>query len=171
MPLDPQRITNVRRQIEAAFDAAEKPSDDELLHPECRDDVDILSFYSDAACNAAFAGAPHWREVPDATVVYEYAALTAFSPKAFRFYIPAYLLYTLEHYDEPEYVAEATVRALDPGTEGEMLHAFMASHYALLDAAQTAAIVAFLELMGEDPDLGEVAEAALVNWWYGQAGG
>ncbi|MDX1710961.1 MAG: DUF6714 family protein [Rhodovibrionaceae bacterium] len=167
MPLDRERIAAVRRQIEAAFAAAEQPGDGELLHPQCMDDVDILSFYSDAACNAAFGGAPHWREVPDATIVYEYAALTAFSPKAFRFYLPAYLLYTLAHYADPEYAAESTLRALDPGTDKEMLHGFMASHYALLDAAETDAVVAFLELMAEDPDLAEFAEAALVNWWYG----
>ncbi len=142
-------------QIREAFDAVPQPSDEELLHPDCMDDCDILQFY----------GGVRWQDMSDEMIVYNYAALTAFSPKAFRYYLPAYLLWTLRNADSIEYVGEAALRALDPGAPSEMLHDFRKSHYSDLDAGQIEAVKVFLTLLGNHPDLGEYADEALLNHW------
>lgn len=142
-------------RIRAAFEAAPLPGDDELLHPDCMDDCDILQFY----------GGVRWQDMTDEMVVYNYAAPTAFGPKAFRHYLPAYLIWTLRHPDSPEYAGEAILRALDPGTGSEWLHDFRKSHFDALAPDEVAVVRAFLWEMSRRPSLAEYAEAALVNHW------
>ncbi len=143
------------RKIKEAFEDVSPPADDELLHPDCMDDCDILQFY----------GGVSRQEFSDDMIVYNYAALTAFSAKAFRYYLPAYLLWTLRNRDSIEYVGEATLRALDPGTSDEMLHDFRKSHFAGFNRNQIEAVKAFLMGFSEWPDLHEFADAALLNYW------
>ena len=149
----------IAARIAAAFAEVPPPTDDTLLHPACRDDVDVAWFY----------GIPDWRSLDGADIVREYAAPIAFSAEAFRYYLPAYLLWTLDNAAGPDYAAEATVRALDPGTAADMLHDFLRSRFRLIDAAQAASIVAFLERMAEIPALAEPATAALLHHWYDHA--
>ncbi|MCX2722475.1 DUF6714 family protein [Roseibium salinum] len=143
------------RWIEEAFEDVPQPSDDELLHPGCMDDCDILQFY----------GGVSSQDMSGAMIVYNYAALTAFSAAAFRYYLPAYMLWTLRNPDSIEYAGEATLRALDPGTADEMLHDFQKSHFDELDRAQVEVVKAFLLTISDHPDLGEYADAALLNHW------
>ncbi len=151
MAMDKELIARIR----AAFDAAPAPADDELLHPQCMDDCDVLQFY----------GGLRWQDMTDEMVVYNYAAPTVFSPKAFRHYLPAYLIWALGHPDSPEYAGEAILRALDPGTDAELLHDFRKSHFDALDPEQVAVVKAFLWAMSARPSLAEYADAALVNHW------
>ena len=144
-------------RIRAAFDDAPLPGDDELLHPDCMDDCDILQFY----------GGVRWQDMTDEMVVYNYAAPTAFSAKAFCHYLPAYLIWTLRNPESPEYAGEALLRALDPGTSGEYLHDFRKSHFDALDPEQVAVVKAFLWKMSSRPSLAEYADAALLNHWLG----
>lgn len=145
----------LHRRVMDAFEGVPQPSDDELLHPGCMDDCDILQFY----------GGVSRQDMSDAMIVYNYAALTAFSAAAFRYYLPAYMLWTLRNPDSNEYAGEATLRALDPGTPDEMLHDFRKSHFAELDRAQVEVVRAFLLAVSDHPDLGEYADAALLNHW------
>jgi hypothetical protein len=52
-------ISNLIEAIQSAFEGNEMPSDDELLHPECMDDVDVLEFY----------GGVRWQDMSDDNVV------------------------------------------------------------------------------------------------------
>ena len=141
--------------IKTAFDGLQTPADDELLHPDCRDDVDILEFY----------GGIKWQDMTDEMVVYGYAAPTAFSAKAFQYYLPAYLLWTIRNPDSPEYVGESTLLALDPGTPDESLHDFRKSKFALLTLQQRELIRKILYHFANHAYLGELAETALLNYW------
>ncbi len=143
------------REIGEAFAGCAQPSDDELLHPDCMDDVDVLEFY----------GGVRWQDMTDEMIVYGYAAPTAFSPKAFQYYLPAYLIWTLNNLDSTEYAAESILLALDPGTEAEMLHDFRKSKFSLFTPAQVAVIKKFLWHVSTHPDLGAIADRALVNYW------
>jgi len=68
----------VLRQIERAFADPPRPADDELLHPDARDDNDIKSLY----------GVTRWRDLSDEAVEYEYAALFFLGPAGFRHFLP-----------------------------------------------------------------------------------
>jgi hypothetical protein len=155
MALDPDAIRTATREIESAFGGLAPPGDDKLLHPRCMDDGDVADFY----------GAPDWRELSDETIIRGYAAPCFFSAEAFRYYMPAFMVWSLEHHDTVEYAAEATIRAFDPGAVDEVLRRFQASKFALLTEAQRKAVVRFLETFSHHPQLGPIAKDALRNYW------
>lgn len=155
MTLDPQAVEAAVAAIEQAFAGLTPPGDDALLHPQCRDDGDIAEFY----------GAPDWRALPEPLLIRSYAAPAFFSAEAFRYYLPAFMVWSLRHAGSPEYLAEATLRALDPGSPSEQLHGFQISKFAHFDSAQHSAVIQFLEVLAEHEDLGPLATAALGGYW------
>ena len=155
MALDADVLRSIADEIDQVFGDLPQPGDDELLHPDCMDDVDVAPFYGELART----------DVTDTMVVTNYAALTGFSAKAFRYYLPAYLHWTLRNLDSCEYAGESTLIALDPATDKEMLHEFRKSKFALFDKSQIAAVERFLWAVSEHPDLGEFAQDALANYW------
>ena len=118
--------------IGAAFADAPRPSDRELLHERCFDDNDIAALY----------GVAHWRELDDATVEREYAALSFLSPAGFRHFIPAYLGFALRHPDTAR--RRRRLDDLEPLAarhEDPDLQVFTAPSSSALDERQRAAAV------------------------------
>ena len=144
-----------RAAIDAAFAGVQPPGDEQLLHPQCMDDGDIADFY----------GGPDVRALSGAFLIRNYAAPSFFSASAFRYYMPAFMRWSLAHPDSIEFVVESTVQAFDPGVESNPLRDFQISKFALFDAAQRRAVILFLEVFEADADLGPVAAAALANHW------
>jgi Family of unknown function (DUF6714) len=150
-------VEQVLAQIEAAFADAPRPSNDGLLHERCMDDNDIAYLYP----------VTHWREMPDALVESEYAALSFLSPDGVRHFIPAYMSFTLRHLDSGAAVVDSTIWSLapvfysDPGIQD-----FVVSKLATLTDGQRAAVVAFLDAVRElgDDYLAEQAGLALGYW-------
>ena len=143
--------------IESAFVDAPRPSDRELLHERCFDDTDIVALY----------GVAHWRELDDATVEREYAALSFLSPAGFRHFIPAYLGFALRHLDTGAAAVDSPIWSLSPlRYEDPDLQVFTVSKLEALDDRQRAAAVAFLEAVRELGDDHVAAEAELaLSWW------
>ena len=133
-------------QIQRAFAEAPRPSDDDLLHPDCRDDDDIKSLY----------GVNHWGDLSDEAVEYEYAALFFLGPAGFRHFLPAYMSFALRHRDGGAAVVGSTVYALTPA-RGD-LRDFSLSKFTLFDDAQRAAVLAFLEAMAGHEDVDQALE-------------
>jgi hypothetical protein len=154
-PVD--RIGETLATIEPAFADAPRPSDRELLHERCFDDNDIAALY----------GVAHWRELDDATVEREYAALSFLSPAGFRHFIPAYLGFALRRLDTGAAAVDSTIWSLSPPRyEDPELQAFTVSKLEALDDRQRAAAVAFLEAVRELGDEHVAAEAELaLSWW------
>jgi hypothetical protein len=114
-------------RIEFAFGDVPRPPNDELLHPECRDDGDLTSLY----------GVEDWLTLSDEAIEYEYSALAFLSPAGFRHFLPAYMRWICRHGDEK------------PGA------AFSLSKFSLLGAEQSSCIAAFLERFSEHPEAQE----------------
>ncbi len=142
--------------IADAFAGLNPPSDDQLLHPDCMDDVDIAPFY----------GGSRWQDVPSEMVVYNYAAPFSFSPEAFQYYLPTYLIWTLNHPDSAEIAGESILRALNPGDAQDQLYTFRKSKFTLLTRAQIGVVKKFLCQMSGHQELGQFADAALSNFWW-----
>ena len=144
-------------EIEDAFGALEPPGDQALLHPQCMDDVDTCHFY----------GAPRWQEVTAEILVPGYAAPSFFSAEAFRYYMPAYMVWALENPDSPEMAVESAIRAFDPSYDDPRLTAFQRSKFVLFDSAQRRTIIHFLEAFAASGDgaLEGMARAALDAVW------
>lgn len=143
------------QEINSAFIGMEHPSDNQLLHLDCMDDVDILEFY----------GGVRWEEMSNEMIIYSYAAPTSFSPMAFRYYLPAYLIWTLKNANSIGYAGESILLALDPGTDKEMLHKFRKSKFTLFNLGQVAVIKKFLWHLSDHNYLGEFADRALMHYW------
>ena len=143
--------------IEAAFADAPRPDDAALLHERCFDDNDIAALY----------GVPHWRELDDATVEREYAALSFLSPAGFRHFIPAYLSFALRHLDSGAAAVDSTIWSLSPPRYDDPgLQEFTVSKFEVLDERQREAAVAFLDAVRELGDDHVAAEAELaLTWW------
>ncbi|WP_371732310.1 DUF6714 family protein [Ruegeria sp. HKCCD6119] len=82
--------------------------------------------------------------------------------------MPAYLIWNLQNSDSPEYAGESILLALNLGTSNEMLHEFRKSKFNQLTPAQNEAVLRFLYHFSDHPALGELADAALVNYWIDQ---
>lgn len=144
-------MDEVIEQIRAAFTGVPRPSNAALLHPACRDDMDLQGLY-------AFED---WHDVPDDVIVSEYAALAFLSPEGFRHFIAAYLIWVLRHPEAGEAVVDSAVWAFLPGLHGPTLADFVRSKWTVLDEPQRKAITAFLRAMA---DHHVDAGAALASW-------
>jgi hypothetical protein len=143
--------------IGAAFADVPRPSNDALLHEGCFDDNDIAALYPIA----------HWRDVPDAVVEREYAALSFLSPGGFRHFIPAYMGFALRHLDTGAAAVDSTIWSLAPGFDrAPELREFTESKLEALDAGQRGAVIAFLEAVRAvgDEQHARDAELALGHW-------
>jgi hypothetical protein len=138
--------------LEAAFADVPRPLNEELLHPRCFDDGDLVELY------------PYddWRAVPDAVLEGAYAALSFLSAAGYRFFIPAYLRYALRHPRSGAAVVDSTIWSLIPELYEQDLAVFARSKYELLDHAQRRAIELALEALTPEEDLD--AGWALASW-------
>jgi hypothetical protein len=144
-------VDEVIDRIRVAFAADERPDNAALLHPNCRDDMDLQGLYS----------VGHWSEVPDDLVISGYAALAFLSAEGFRHFIPAYLIWVLRHPDASEAVVDSTIWAFMPDLHGADLAGFVRSKWAALNVEQRAAITSFLRAM---LDHHADAHGALIAW-------
>ncbi len=156
MDSDPDRFAAVIRQIEQAFADVAYPGDDEMLHPDCMDDMDIAAYY----------GSVSWADLPATTIAQESAALSFVSPAGFQFLLPAYMIWTLRNLTSGWASVEHTIWSLHPGWSRPELHDFQVSKFALISDEQRKAIIAFLAALAEEADdLGDDARSALESHW------
>lgn len=144
-------------QVEAAFADVPRPTNADLLHPNCADDMDIEHLYA----------VTDWRALTGDEVVGGYAALGFLSAAGFRHFVPAYLLWVLAHPESGEAVVDSTVWAFHAEMYTESLRPFVRSKWALLDPPQRHAVSAFLVAM--TPHHTDAA-AALAAWRAWDAG-
>ena len=137
--------------IERAFGNVERPPNEAFIHPESIDYGDIEPLFEFGS----------WRDMSDDEVEGLYASLSFMSAEAFRYFIPAYLLYCVRNPESPAAVIDSTVWSFLPELFEENLHPYIKSRWVLFDDAQRDAIAAFLEFMvPHQPD----AARALENW-------
>jgi Family of unknown function (DUF6714) len=136
---------DVLSQVERAFADPPRPADDQLLHPDARDDNDIKSLY----------GVAHWHDLSDEAVEFEYAALFFLAQQGSGISFPRNVLRP-SHQDSGAAVVGSTVYALTPA-QGD-LRDFSMSRFALFDQAQRKAVLAFLEAMAGHEDVNEALE-------------
>ena len=147
---------HLTRAIEMAFAGTPCPGDGGLLHPQCMDDGDVKDFY----------GRTDWRSVPDEIIDRNNASLCFFSAEAYRFYVPAYLIWVLNNFASCDSsTVDSTIYSFTPG-KGD-LRQFSLSKYALFNAAQRTAVLDFLEYLANHGG-GKVDQQALqeaIDYW------
>jgi hypothetical protein len=126
-------------RIHSAFCNVPRPKDDELQwHPDSMDEIWIDSFIGDSDMN--------WWQISGEKIDYECNALGAFSPRAYAYYLPAYMTWVLMHYETSDSnTVDHTLYDLDLlGASEERDHRARS-----LTVEQSKAVLEFLKFMNE----------------------
>ena len=139
MKADP--VAQLKEKILEAFADVSYPGDDQLVtHSDCFERDAIRTFFK----------GKHWRDINLEWLNREYsqdpsACLGFMTPQAFRYYLPAYLLISIDNFTESDVIPEATVWKLTaPEHAGSDMDRFM-ERMEGLTKKQVQAIRTFLE--------------------------
>jgi hypothetical protein len=163
----------VKALIRDAFADTEYPGDDALVRSQGDEPDEVV---------ALFRGKTDWRALNasfvDLAGAASPSALSFFSPAAFRFYLPAYLIADLSGalmFTEPSFFlyfgVDDTTRDLRAGTQ--LWWEVQEKHFAPFTNKEAAAIVEYLRCKADDPmstehDQRSIGDA-LRNYWIKRA--
>ena len=140
-----EELVALRADILRAFAAGERPPETEIALHECEEC---------AALRAAFAHLD-WGRVPAAVLQEHYSALPLFSPAAFAYFLPAYLLYALDHFAPDGGPSEYTVYSLVPNEpENEDVADWHRERLKPFTREQLVVVERFLDLVEADEEFG-----------------
>ena len=88
-----------------------------------------------------------WRDVPRELLQREQDALPMFEPQGFRFYLPAYMLFSVEDYEGADIIPECIVGLLTLPDEGTEFYEFIRERLVLFSEEERKAILHFLEYL------------------------
>jgi len=136
-----RRIAKLRGEIAAAFGGARAPAIDRIALHQCSEC---------ATLRAAFAG-KDWHTLDRAFLDRFFSKLPLLSPEAMSYYLPAYLLCSLDDFTPDNIVAEFTVYHLAPDEPtSDRDRAWWRQKLRYLTADQMAVLADFMQLVGED---------------------
>ena len=139
MPPTREEIEFLKAAVAAAFADVPRPPSGGLTRCDC---------WECAALAKSFAGVD-WRGAGAELLEANHDQLPLFSPAAFRHFLPAYLLHSLEHF-EFDGVCQSTLYHLTPGKETEDSAAYYAERFGHFSPEQMDAVYGFLELARRD---------------------
>lgn len=145
-------IEALKRRIREAFANAKYPGDEAIQDDDDPEEIDSKAFLGH-----------HWRDITEEAIRANSAAVQFFSPACFAFYLPAYLIFALDHLHTRDYATEAAVTCLKPRKGRPVPNRFQ-----LLSETQRTAIAAFLVFMRDSVKhmgLNMFAEEALSRYW------
>jgi hypothetical protein len=122
------------QEIENAFADVTYPGDDKL--------VKSLEYYDNLKVVIDFKG-KHWKEISQESLLKHRFDLSRFTPEAFRFYLPAYLIGSLQGEDRGEIIEHVIFSFIPPIAEGKEKGEFLNSLKSF-DSKQISAIKAFV---------------------------
>ena len=154
----------VRNIIETAFANVQFPGEDYLLHATCQDSMEIDGLKGHSW--------EYWQDIPNDIIDYHYDSLPFLSPEAFQFFLPAYMIYGLNHKNSN--VLTFTIYSLtapDNPNYPEMMELFLSWIYQLTPE-QKNAIVLFLKYNQQEYEQAKEqfndAAQALKSYWINQ---
>jgi hypothetical protein len=109
-----------------------------------------------------------WDQVPDQDIEECTKALCYLDPEGWRYYIPAYMTWTLRHFrTSNSIVSDFTIYTFDPSGSHTGLREYKLARYQMLNDAQSRAVCRFLQYMATNDDLADVrvANLALTEYW------
>ena len=109
-----------------------------------------------------------WERVPDAAIEECQWALSHLDPLSWRFYVPAYMSWSLAHFlTSDSIVSDFTIYTFLINEDDERLVAYAQERFRTLDAAQSRAVCQFLRYMAANDSRcdGNAARRALEQTW------
>ncbi|MBI4607304.1 MAG: hypothetical protein HY721_35510 [Planctomycetes bacterium] len=156
-------INRAIRETQAAFSGLKPPGWKNLFrNPQGGDDSDVEEFYAYEHTD--------WRDLPPDLIERNYDALCFFGPEALRFYLPAFMVWTLRNFlKSNSFTVDSTIYCLNQVAKGGSKSGL--SRYSLFTPEQRHATRTFLEVMSQYPEHvdAEAARKALERYWRGCA--
>ena len=94
----------------------------------------------------------HWRDIPLDIIIRDRSEISFLTSAGFRYYLPAFMLAVLRHYQEVDQLSEYVVVSLSPEPQGELPHPnerdlsrWLTERTARFSPAQSSAVLAFLK--------------------------
>jgi hypothetical protein len=142
----------IRQRIEAAFADAQPPDERNITVCNCVECNEIA---------ATFQG-KHWNEIPLDLLRYNSEAMCFFTPEAYRYYLPAYMMASLQDYIAADTITEFIVYGLIAPAEASRVQVYRQKMEGFT-SLQRNAIESFLQFLkaqypGHDP-LGDIDRA------------
>jgi hypothetical protein len=109
-----------------------------------------------------------WQDVPDRDIENHYSVLSFMDAEGFRYYIPAYMSWTLRNFATSSSLScDMTIYALTPSNHQKIAD-WQRERWQLLDASQSKAVLSFLKYMLKNADGradDSAAYAAIADYW------
>jgi hypothetical protein len=160
-----QRREALINQIKNAFTGVDRKGGVSLHEADVIDDKGSLQ----ERIRARQLDAEHkWEDVPEADIERYDWILSFLDPIGFRYYLPAYMIWTLRHYANSESMSvDSTIYALD---YGDHFREFAMKRFLLFDRAQKEAVCTFLRFMVKEAAglADETAATSALNRYWGQ---
>ena len=153
------RIDNLRARIIAAFSSVPRPSKENIARHQCEKCEELRNVF----------GRLRWEAIEPEILEKYYSKLSLFTPQAFRYFLPAYLLQSLEGFNDENIVCQFTIYSLAPiGEEDDAARKWWLERIEEFTQEQKDVIAAFLRLAVINRKLRvyrEQAESGLKKNW------
>ncbi len=158
-----ERIDALKLAIRERFPATPTPADEDIARHDCSECL---------AIRAAFARRT-WDSLQPSELEARFDSLPMLSPGAFKYYLPAYLTYSLGHLDPGCLVCQFTIYAIAPDEDAKEAKFidWWSERLLLFTAEQFGVLVQFLEYVSQSeafhgfiPSLAHSTER--LQWYY-----
>lgn len=148
--------------IEAAFDGVAQPDDITLHVAEAHDDYD---YRNDLHRKKDYIG--RWQDVPEAHIQECQNALSYVDKFGMRFYLPAYMVWYLRHWDSDVVRTDNTLYALANHSNDSQLSAYHNERFSLFTPVQLHACALFVKFFAETGLTDEYfAQKTYEGYWF-----
>jgi hypothetical protein len=120
----------------AAFEDSQSPSDDRIFEPNTAYFFDIDQAIGD------FAG-KHWKQIPIAVLVKHKDNLPFFTPEAYHFYLPAFLIAAIEYPKQVDVLRDNVIYSLTPPVNNPGFEAVFSLRVSMFTRQQAQAVLNF----------------------------
>lgn len=137
-------IENLKSKIFESYAGTKQPAKDDIVSHNCEQCQEMRK---------DFAGIK-WQEVNDELLERNYDKIPLFSPQAFVYYLPAFLVYTLNNFDSHSVIGEFTIYALTPDkkwNQDEESLSYWTEKFSFFTDEKMNAVYDFLELSKQNP--------------------
>jgi hypothetical protein len=140
-------LSLLKKAIRTSFPVLPPPAREEITSHECEEGL---------AIRAAFVGKT-WDSLQPHEIEERFDSLPLLSPAAFYYYFPAYLLYSLDHFDDDSLVCQFTIYALKPDEDEAKYHDWWQALFELCTEEQCRVMEAFIDL---------VLQSQALDWYH-----
>lgn len=141
-----KQIETLKSKIKSAFSQTKQPAWDNIALHECEECLGVRKDFVNV----------NWQKASDELLEKNYDKLPLFSPDAFKYFLPAFLLYTLRNFDEDfSEVCEFTLYAITPGKswkdDNGQISSYWVEKFSAFTEEQMNTIYEFLTLAEQNP--------------------